>query len=52
MMRRLNLCLSLIEAVNPNIKEKVIPKSEELIQIIEESQIKINEGLRKLKEIT
>jgi hypothetical protein len=30
----------------------VIPKPEELIQIIEESQIKINEGLRKLKEIT
>jgi len=40
-----------IKAVNPNIKEKVIPKPEELIKIIEESQIKINEGLKKLKEI-
>ena len=41
-----------IKAVNPNIKEKVIPKPEELIKIIEESQIKINESLKKLKEIT
>ncbi len=40
-----------IKAVNPNIKEKVIPKPEELIKIIEDSQIKINEGLKKLKEI-
>ena len=41
-----------IKAVNPNIKEKVIPKPEELIRIIENSQIKINGGLMKLKEIT
>ena len=41
-----------IKAVNPNIKEKVIPKPEELIKIIEESQIKINESLKKLKEIS
>ena len=40
-----------IKAVNPNIKEKVIPKPEELIKIIEESQIKINESLKKLKEL-
>ncbi|HRZ85989.1 MAG TPA: N-6 DNA methylase [Candidatus Paceibacterota bacterium] len=40
-----------IKAVNPNIKEKVIPKPEELIKIIEESQAKINESLKKLKEI-
>ena len=40
-----------IKAVNPNIKEKVIPKPEELIKIIEESQMKINESLKKLKEI-
>jgi len=40
-----------IKAVNPNIKEKVIPKPEELIKIIEESQIKINESLKRLKEI-
>ena len=40
-----------IKAVNPNIKEKIIPKPEELIKIIEESQIKINESLKKLKEI-
>jgi type I restriction enzyme M protein len=40
-----------LKAVNPNIKEKVIPKPEELIKIIEESQIKINESLKKLKEI-
>ena len=40
-----------IEAVNPNIKEKVIPKPEELIKIIEETQIRINESLMKLKEI-
>ena len=40
-----------IKAVNPNIKEKVIPKPEELIKIIEESQVKISEGLKKLKEI-
>ena len=40
-----------IKAVNPNIKEKVIPKPEELIKIIEESQAKINESLKRLKEI-
>ena len=40
-----------IKAVNPNVKEKVIAKPEELIKIIEDSQIKINEGLKKLKEI-
>ena len=40
-----------IKAVNPNIKEKVIPKPEELIMIIEESQKKINESLKRLKEI-
>jgi type I restriction enzyme M protein len=40
-----------IKAVNPNIKEKVIPKPEELIKTIETAQIKINEGLKKLKEI-
>ncbi len=39
-----------IKAVNPNIKEKIIPKPEELIRIIEESQEKINESLKKLKE--
>ncbi|MCZ7402606.1 MAG: N-6 DNA methylase [Candidatus Methanoperedens sp.] len=41
-----------IKAVNPNVKEKSIPKPEELIKIIEDSQIKINEGLKKLKEIS
>ncbi len=41
-----------IKAVNPNVKEKVIPRPEELSKIIEKSQIKINESLRKLKEIT
>lgn len=40
-----------IKAVNPNIKEKVIPKPEELIKIIEESQIKINKSLKRLKGI-
>ncbi len=40
-----------IKAVNPNIKEKVIPPPEELIKIIEKSQIKINEGLKRLKEL-
>jgi type I restriction enzyme M protein len=40
-----------IKAVNPNIKEKVIPKPEELIKTIETAQIKINEGLKKLKEV-
>ena len=40
-----------IKAVNPNIKEKEIPKPEELIKIIEDAQIKINEGIQKLKEI-
>jgi type I restriction enzyme M protein len=40
-----------IKAVNPNIKEKIIPKPEELIQIIEDSQKKISEGLKRLKEI-
>ena len=41
-----------IKAVNPNIKEKVIPKPEELIKIIEDAQVKINESLKRLKEIT
>ena len=41
-----------IKAVNPNIKEKEIPKPEELIKIIEDAQVKINEGLLKLKEIS
>jgi len=41
-----------LKAVNPNIKEKEIPPPEELIKIIEEAQIKINEGLLKLKELT
>jgi type I restriction enzyme M protein len=41
-----------IKAVNPNIKEKEIPKPEELIKIIEDAQVKINEGLMKLKEIS
>jgi type I restriction enzyme M protein len=41
-----------IKAVNPNVKEKVIPRPEELIKIIEDSQIKINEGLKKLKDIS
>ena len=40
-----------IKAVNPNIKEKVIPKPEELIKIIEESQEKVNEALKRLKTI-
>lgn len=40
-----------IKAVNPNIKEKVIPSPEALIQTIEESQRKIDEGLRKLKQL-
>ena len=40
-----------IKAVNPNIKEKIIPKPEDLIKIIEDSQKKISEGLEKLKEI-
>jgi type I restriction enzyme M protein len=40
-----------IKAVNPNVKEKVIPKPDELIKIIEDSQVKINEGLKRLKKI-
>lgn len=40
-----------IKAVNPNIKEKVTRKPEELINIIEESQKKIAEGLKKLKQL-
>jgi type I restriction enzyme M protein len=40
-----------LKAVNPNIKEKVIPNPEELIKIIEDSQVKINESLKRLKEI-
>ena len=40
-----------LKAVNPNIKEKIIPRPEELIKIIEESQVKINESLKRLKEI-
>ncbi|WP_440954046.1 hypothetical protein ACSAZK_10205 [Methanosarcina sp. Mfa9] len=35
-----------IKAVNPNIKEKGIPKPEELIKIIEEAQVKIMKGCR------
>ena len=41
-----------MKALNPNIKEKEILPPEELIKIIEETQIKINEGLQKLKELT
>ena len=41
-----------IKAVNPNIKEKVIPKPEELIKMIEDNQKNISEGLRRLKEIS
>lgn len=41
-----------IKAVNPNIDEKEIPKPEELIMIIEDAQVKINEGLKRLKEIS
>lgn len=40
-----------LKASNPNIKEKDLPKPEELIKIIEESQEKINESLKKLREI-
>jgi len=40
-----------MNAINPNIKEKEIPKPEELIKIIEDSQEKINESLKKLREI-
>ena len=40
-----------LKAVNPNIKEKEIPKPEELIKIIEESQMKIDESLKRLKEL-
>jgi len=40
-----------MKAVNPNIKEKEVPKPAELIRIIEESQKKIDESLVKLKEI-
>jgi type I restriction enzyme M protein len=39
-----------IKAVNPNIKEEKIQRPEELITIIEDSQIKINEALKELKE--
>jgi type I restriction enzyme M protein len=41
-----------LKAFNPNIKEKVIPKPEELIKIIEDSQEKINQSLKRLKEIS
>lgn len=40
------------EAVNPNIEEKEIPKPAELIKILEDAQVKINEGLKRLKEIS
>ncbi len=40
-----------IKAVNPNVKEKVIQRPEELIKIIEQSQIEIDKSLKKLKEI-
>jgi type I restriction enzyme M protein len=41
-----------LKAFNPNIKEKEIPKPDELIKIIDESQAKINDSLQKLKELT
>lgn len=41
-----------IKAINPNVKEKVIPKQEELIKIIKESQIKINEDLKRFVEMS
>jgi type I restriction enzyme M protein len=40
-----------LKAVNPNIKEKDLPKPDKLIKIIEESQEKINESLKKPREI-
>jgi M6 family metalloprotease-like protein len=39
------------KAVKPSIKEKEIPKYVELIKIIEEAQVKIDEGLEKLRAI-
>lgn len=41
-----------MKATNPNAKEKIIPKPEDLVRIIEESQKKIAESLGKLKEIS
>lgn len=40
-----------LKAINPNIKEKEIPQADELIKIIEDSQGKIVESLKRLKEI-
>ncbi|WP_440945143.1 M6 family metalloprotease domain-containing protein [Methanosarcina sp. T3] len=40
-----------IQAVKPSIEEKEIPKPAELIKIIEEAQVKIDEGLEKLRAI-
>lgn len=40
-----------LKAINPNVKEKIIPKPDELIKIIEDAQVKINESLQRLKEI-
>lgn len=40
-----------LRAVNPNIKEEEIPKPDILIKIIEDSQRKINDKLKELKEI-
>ncbi|MCX6772828.1 MAG: N-6 DNA methylase, partial [Candidatus Micrarchaeota archaeon] len=40
-----------IKAINPNIKEKIIPKPDVLFAQIEESQSKIRDALKRLKEI-
>jgi len=40
-----------IQSVKPSIEEKEIPKHAELIKIIEEAQVKIDEGLEKLRAI-
>ncbi len=40
-----------IQAVTPSIEEKGIPKHAELIKIIEDAQVKIDEGLEKLRAI-
>ena len=40
-----------IKAANPSIKERAIPKAQELIKIIEDSQERIDLNLKKLKEI-
>jgi type I restriction enzyme M protein len=41
-----------LKAVNPNSTENDIPKPEELIRIIGESQVKISESLQRLKELS